>query len=418
MSAAAQLWGSTFRSLQVRNFRLFFTGQFISQVGTWMTMIAQTLLVLELGGSGVALGVLAAAQFGPILLIGPWTGTLADRFDKRSLLFVTQVGSMIQSLTLGFVVLTGHATIANLTALAAVQGFLTAFDNPARRSFVVEMVPDTHVANAVSLNSTIMTGARVVGPALAGAAVTTIGYAWCFLLDGISFIAVIGCLALMRPAELFSAEKARRAEGQVREGLRYVRTHKELFVPIVMAAIVGTFAFNFSVSIPLLVTGPLSGSEQAFTILFSVMSIGSVVGALATARRQDIPSMHIVAFAAIFGVAMVTLASAPSLATAYPIALFVGIASMLFMTTSTATVQLRAAPSFRGRVLALQSMVFLGSTPIGAPLIGWTADTWGPRAAVLLGGASCLVAAGWGYRALTTPTAKIGDTQLMGSAAK
>lgn len=420
MSTAAQLWGSTFRSLQIRNFKLFFGGQFVSQVGTWMTMIAQTLLVLDLTGSGIALGMLAAAQFGPILVMGPWTGTLADRVDKRTLLFVTQTGAMLQSLALGLIVLTGHATVGNLIALAGVQGILTAFDNPARRSFVVEMVPPTHVANAVSLNSTIMTGARVVGPALAGLVVGTLGYAWCFLLDGISFVAVLACLALMRPGDLFSAEKTKRGRGQVREGLRYVRNHNELFVPMVMAAIIGTLAFNFSVSIPLLVTGPLGGSEQAFTIFFSVMSLGSVIGALATARRTEIPPSHLVGFAAVFGVAMVALASSPVLGVAYPIALLVGAASVGFMTTSTATVQLQAAPGYRGRVLALQGMVFLGSTPIGGPLIGWIADTWGPRSAVLVGGISCLAAAVWGHRAFKPQAPSIGvvQPQPLGTGAK
>jgi MFS family permease len=400
---AVTVWNDTFRSLRIRNFRLFFIGQLISQSGTWMTMIAQTLLVLDLTGSGVLLGVLAACQFGPVLLLGAWTGTLADRMDKRRLLLITQSAAMAQSLTLGVVVLTGNASVPLILALASIQGILTAFDNPARRAFVVEMVPTTHVANAVSLNSTIMTGSRVVGPAAAGILIGAFGYAWCFLIDGLSYLAVLAGLLLMRVGELFPSQPTPWARGQVREGLRYVRVNRDLFVPIVMMAIIGTLAFNFSVSTPLLVTGPLGGSRQSFTLLFAIMSVGSVTAALATARRQTVPSSHMVAAAAVFGVGMCGLAAAPNLGLAYVIAFVVGVGSVGFMTSSTAIVQLLADPAYRGRVLALQAMVFMGSTPFGGPLIGWVGDTWGARAAVLVGGAACLVAATFGHLAFKRP---------------
>jgi MFS family permease len=400
---AAAVWNDTFRSLRIRNFRLFFVGQLISQSGTWMTMIAQTLLILDLTGSGVLLGVLAACQFGPVLLLGAWTGTLADRVDKHRLLLITQTAAMAQSLTMGIVVLTGNASVPLILTLASLQGVLTAFDNPSRRAFVVEMVPTTHVANAVSLNSTIMTGSRVLGPATAGLLIGAFGYAWCFLIDGISYLAVLAGLWRMRRSELFQAERTPRAPRQVREGLRYVRTNRDLFVPIVMMAIIGTLAFNFSVSTPLLVTGPLGGSRQAFTLLFAVMSIGSVTAALATARRQTVPSSHMVAAAAIFGVGMCALAAAPNLGSAYAIAFVVGLGSVGFMTSSTAIVQLLADPAYRGRVLALQAMVFMGSTPFGGPLIGWVGDTFGARAAVLVGGVACLAAATWGHLAFKRP---------------
>lgn len=391
---------ATFRSLHIRNFRLFFIGQLISQSGTWMTMIAQTLLVLEMTGSGVALGALAAAQFGPILIMGAWTGTVSDRVDKQHLFFVTEAGAMLQSIAMGLIVLSDNATVGVILGLAAIQGVLTAFDSPARRSFVLEMVPVTHVANAVSLNTTLMTGARVIGPAAAGAIVSEFGFAWCFLIDALSYVAVLCCLGLMKRGELFSPERARRTRGQIREGLRYVRSHHELYIPIVMVGIIGVFAFNFSVSIPLLITGPLRGSDQAFTSLFSVMSVGSVVGALGTARRQDVPASHLIAFASIFGATLFALALAPSLLVAYPIALTVGAGSVGFMTSVAATVQLRVPPNVRGRVLALQSMVVMGSTPIGGPIIGWISDAIGARAAVFMGGLACVVAAGWGRRAM------------------
>lgn len=388
-----------FRSLQIRNFRLFFIGQFISQTGTWMTMVAQTLLVLDLTGSGILLGVLAACQFGPVLIFGPWAGTIADRYDKRRLMIITQAGAMVQSIALGLVVLSGNATVEVILPLAVVQGILTAFDNPARRAFVVEMVPQSHVSNAVSLNSTVMTGSRVVGPALAGFLVLTVGYAWCFLLDGLSYIAVLAGLLAMRVSELRPSEPNPRGRGQIREGLRYVVANRDLFIPMVMMAIIGTIAFNFSVTTPLLVTGPLESGEQAYTLLFSIMSFASVVGALATARRETVPKSHLVGSAVMFGVGMFIMALAPVLWVAFAGAMAVGFGSIGFMTSATATVQLLAAPAFRGRVLALQAMVFLGSTPIGGPLVGWVVDTFGPRAGVAIGGVACFVAAAWGHLA-------------------
>ena len=393
----ATFWSDTFRSLRIRNFRLFFIGQFISQTGTWMTMIAQTLLMLEITGSGVMLGILAACQFGPMLILGAWTGAIADRVDKRRLLFITQGGAMIQSLVFGLMVLTGNASVGWVLALATVQGVLTAFDNPVRRSFVTEMVPAEHVANAIGLNTAIMTGSRVLGPALAGVLIGAVGYAWCFFIDGFSYIAVLAGLALMSKTELFPSFRAEKARGQVRAGLRYVRSHQNLFVPMVMTAIIGTLAFNFGVSTPLLITSALGGSEQAFSLFFSSMSLGALVGALATARRKSIPRSHLIASAALFGAGMCALAVTPTLWLTYPVAFVVGLGSIGFMTSCNAILQLGAAPEFRGRVLALQAMVFLGSTPVGGPLVGWAGDTLGNRAPVLIGGLACFAAAIWGH---------------------
>lgn len=397
MTTLATGIGETFRSLHIRNFRLFFVGQFLSQTGTWMTMVAQTLLMLDLTASGVLLGVLAACQFGPILLLGAWTGTLADRYDKRRVLMITQAGAMVQSLALGIVVLSGRASVGVILAMATVQGILTAFDNPSRRAFVVEMVPASHVSNAVSLNSTVMTGSRVLGPALAGLLIVWVGYAWVFLIDALSYVAVLAALWAMRRSELFPSPPAPRSRGQIRQGLRYVLSQRDLFVPLVMMAIIGTLAFNFSVTTPLLVTGPLGGGRQAYTWVFSVMSLAAVIGALATARRITVPNFHVVASAVLFGIGMAMMALAPRLWMVYPAALIVGLGSIGFMTSSTAIVQLLADPAYRGRVLSLQAMVFLGSTPIGGPVVGWVADTFGARSAVMLGAFACFVAAAWGH---------------------
>lgn len=393
----------TFRSLRVRNFRLFFGGQLVSQTGTWLSMLAQTLLVLRLTRSGVAVGLLTASHFLPILLLGAWAGTVADRSDKRRLLLWLQAGSMLQSFALAAMVFAGATSLGAIYVLALVQGVLTALDNPARRAFVVEMVDQGDMANAVSLNSAVMTGSRIVGPAAAGALVVTVGFGWAFLIDAVSYSAVLVGLWRMRPAELYPAARTRRGPGQVREGLRYIRGNPDLLVPVVMMAIVGTLAFNFQVTIPLLVTGPLGAGVGTFTVLFSVISVGSLLGALATARRTEVTVRHIVVASAGFGASMLALAASPVLGVAFPVGVLLGVTSIAFMTSSTAVLQALAAPEYRGRVLAIQSMVFLGSTPIGGPLVGWISDTAGPRAGVAVGGLACLAAAAYGARALRRP---------------
>jgi MFS family permease len=273
-----------------------------------------------------------------------------------------------------------------------------AFDNPARRSFVSELVPERNLTNAVSLNSALMTGARVVGPAMAGLLVNTVGFGWCFAADALSYIAVLIALGRIRPAELRLPPVTPRKKGQVREGFRYARNVPELFVPLMMTAIIGTLAYNFPVVFPVFATRSLGGTETTFTLLYSVVAIGSLIGALATARRKSV-TVRVVAIAAIaFGVMMTLLALAPDKAVAFPIGLIMGIASMSFMTSSTAIVQLESAPDMRGRVLALQAMVFLGSTPIGGPIVGWVVQQFGARYGLALGALSALAAGAWGLR--------------------
>lgn len=400
---------STFRSLRHRNFRLFFTGQLVSQTGTWLTMIAQTLLVLSMTDSGLTLGLLMAAQFGPVLLLGAWAGAVADRADKRRLLMRVQSLAMVQSFLLGAAVLAGLASLPVIFVLAAFQGVLTAFDNPTRRSFVVEMVPPEDLPNAVSLNSAVMTGSRVVGPAAAGALVVWVGYGWPFIIDAISYIAVLAGLRMMRTDELFRSPPTPKAKGQVREGLRYIRSERSLLIPLVMMAVIGTFAFNFSVTIPLFVKQTLGGSNSTFTLLFSVLSVGSVIGALHTARRTEVTARQLVAAAAAFGVSMALLALAPNLPLAFAAGFLLGLASISFMTACTAIVQVLAGPEYRGRVLAIQSMVFLGSTPIGGPIVGWASDVAGPRAGIAIGAVACVVAAAIGARALRVPSDREDD---------
>lgn len=388
--------GETFASLRVRNFRLFFAGQIVSQTGTWLGMVAQTLLVLHLTDSGVALGLLTAAQFGPVLLLGAWAGVIADRSDKRRLLITVQTLAMLQSFAMGLLAFSGSPPVLAIYAVALVGGVLTAFDNPTRRSFVVEMVPRSHINNAVSLNSALMTGSRVVGPAVAGLLVMTVGYGWTFVLDGLSYVAVLVGLVMMRIEELHPAPVVERAKGQVRDGLRYARSVPQLWMPLVMMAVVGTLAFNFQVVVPLFVTEDLGGGDQTFTLLFSVLSLGSLVGALVVARRTTTTVQRVGATAILFGVTMAMMAVAPGQAVAFLVAPLVGMASIAFMTSSTALVQMEASPEMRGRVLALQAMVFLGSTPIGGPLVGWIAEDMGARYALVVAALACFAAGGWG----------------------
>ncbi|MEY2476649.1 MAG: hypothetical protein QOG87_1964 [Actinomycetota bacterium] len=386
----------TFRSLQFRNFRLFFTGQLISQVGNWLTLVAQTLLVLQLTDSGIALGVLAAAQFGPVLLIGPWAGLIADRSDKRKLLLIVQTVAMAQSFVLAALAFSGQPPVWAIYLVALIGGVTIAFDNPARRSFVVEMVPQDDVPNAVSLNSALMTSSRVVGPALAGLLITTAGFGWAFLVDGISYLAVLTGLWMLRTEELRRPPVTLRARGQVREGLRYARSVPELWVPLAMMALVGTLSYNFQTVFPLFTTRDLHGTGATFTALFSIVSVGALVGALAVARRTRISIRAVAVSSLAYGAALALMAVAPNQAVAFTIAPLLGLASIAFLTASTAIVQLESAPEMRGRVLALQAMLFLGSTPVGGPIVGFVSEHLGARYGIGIGAVAALVAGAFG----------------------
>ncbi|HEU5001664.1 MAG TPA: MFS transporter [Actinomycetota bacterium] len=388
---------STFSSLRVRNFRLFFAGQLVSQVGNWLTTVALTLLVLHRTHSGLAIGVLVACQFAPLLVLGPWAGLIADRADKRRLLLVTQALEMAQSGVLAALAFLHAAPLLAFYGTALAGGFMLAFDNPARRSFVPELVSEDQVQNAVSLNSALMNGSRIVGPALAGLLVITVGYGWGFAGDAASYLAVLLALWMIRPPELYRSPAAPRGRGQIREGLRYVRATPELFVPLAMLAIIGTLTFNFSVVMPLLVERTLHGSDASFTLMYSVLSVGALLGALGAARRRTVDIRMVVVAAAGFGAAMLVFGSVPGLAAGFVVAAVVGFTSVSFMTLSTAIVQVRAHPAMRGRVIALQSMLLLGTTPFGGPLLGVICDAFGARAGVALGGLAALVAAGLGF---------------------
>jgi MFS family permease len=387
----------TFRSVRIRNFRLFFAGQVVSQVGNWLTRVGLTLLVLHLTNNGFAVGLVAACEFLPMLLLGAWAGVIVDRSDKRRLLLIVQSLAMLQSFALASLAFMHAPPLWALYAVAIAGGVTTAFDFPARRAFVVQMVPVQDVANAVSLNTALMNLARVFGPALAGLLVATVGYGWCFTIDAISYVAVLVGLWFIDASAMRAVPVATKAKGQIRAGFRYARSKSELWIPLVVLAIVGVLAYNFQTVLPLLVTRTYHGSAGTFTVLYSMLSVGSLVGALAAARRRSITITTVVLTCAMFGTAMLLFAGAPTLAWAFPGVFVVGSASTYFMTAGSAIVQLGSAPEMQGRMGSLQSIVMVGSTPIGSPAIGWLCERYGARSGLVVGGLAGLFAAGWGW---------------------
>jgi MFS family permease len=400
---------ATLRSLSIRNFRLLAFGMLVSQIGSWMTRVAQTLLVYSLTESGTAVGMLAAFQYLPFLVLSPWAGAVTDRADKRRLLFVLQGLACIQSLTLGAAVAAGAATTSVIFALAAVQGVVTSFDNPARRSLMAEMVPTNDLPNAISLNTAAFTFARAIGPALAGVVAAVAGYEWCFYLDALSYLAAIIGLAMIRVPELVVSPRLERRRGQIMDGLRYILGRPALRTPLTMVLVVGMLAWTFTVSLPLLVKQSFGASDAHYSALMTVMSLGSVAGALAVAKRSDVQPRHLVSSACGFGIGMALLALSPTLVWAYPSSIVVGFTSVSFSTAAGSAIQLASAPEFRGRVMAVYMMVFAGTTPIGSPLVGVIAEVAGARFGVLIGALSCFAAALYGWRSYRSGEWTVGE---------
>ena len=383
----------TFHALETRNFRLFFIGQTISNTGNFLTNVALILFVLSLTHSGLAVGALAACQFGPLLLLSPWAGAVADRGEKRKLLLVTQSLEMVQSIGLAILAFQTAPPLVALYALAVFGGVLLAFDNPLRRSFVPEMVPTEDLSNAVVLYGTIVSLSQVFGPALAGLIATTLGYGWCFALDAVSYVAVLGGLLMMRPSELYRAPPAPRSGHPVREGLRYVLSVRDLWLSFAMFAAIGIFSFNFRVALPLLVTRSLHGTEVGFTMLYAVSSSGGVVGALLVAHRKFVKLRHIIGASLALGLAMLALAATPNVYAAAPAVFLVGGAGIVYMTATTSLAQVDTRRDMVGRVLALQTALIGGSAFVGGPIVGRLADLAGGRAPIIVGGLVCLLAA-------------------------
>ena len=383
----------SFNSLEVPNYRRYFTGQLISLSGTWMQTVAAIWVVLSLTGSGIAVGLATALQFLPMLLIGAWGGLLADRIPKRRLLIATQALMAIPALGLFAVTATGIVTPWMVYLAVFAMGAVNAIDNPTRQSFVIEMVGADRVVNAVSLNSVIVQAARIVGPAVAGILIATVGVVPCFALNALTFVAMIFALWRMDPERLYAPPVAEREPGAIRAGLRYVLRTPELAVPLALMALVGTLGFNFQVVLPLLAKFSFDSGAMTYATLVSAMAVGSIIGALVNGHRGRTGPRLIAGGALAFGVAALWAAAMPTLAFEVPALMLLGAASVTFAATINSTLQLAVAPEMRGRVMALYSVVFLGSTPIGAPLAGWLAQSYDPRVALLLAGISGLSAA-------------------------
>jgi MFS family permease len=386
----------TLSSLRSRNFRLFFVGQTVSNTGNWLTMVALTLLVLHRTDSGVAVGLLSACQFGPILLLSAWAGVIVDRTDKRKLLVVTQVLEMGQSFALAALAFSHHAPLGAFYVTAAAGGCMLAFDNPVRRTFVNEMVPTDDVSNAVTLYSAMVNISRILGPAIAGVLIVTVGYGWCFTIDAVSYVTVLVALGMMRPAELRRGAVTARGSGQVRAGLKYIASVPELWITFAMVLIVGTISYNFTVVFPLFVEKGLHGGDGAYTLVYSAFSAGALVGALVVARRTSVSIRTVALGAAWLGASMLVLSAVPNVAVAVGVAAVVGAGSVAFMTAATAIAQLRSDQDMLGRVLAIQTVLIIGTTPIGGPILGAIADAIGARSPVLIGGVGAVAAAAFG----------------------
>jgi MFS family permease len=364
-----------------------------------------TLLVLHLTDSGLAVGGLAACQFGPILLLSAWGGAIADRSNKRRLMMVTQSVEMVQSFVLAALAFMPHPPLSAVYAVALAGGTALAFDNPVRRSLVTNLVPVEDVTNAVTLYSALVNSSRIFGPALAGLLVVTVGYGWCFFIDGVTYVAVLAALVMMRPAEMREVPVTPRGKGQVREGIRYVARMPELRVTFVMLAVVGLISNNFSVTFPLFIEHGLHGTDGTYTLVYAMFSVGSLIGALVLADRGIITVRHIVVGSAAFGVAMLGFSAVPSAGVAVPVVTLVGVTSITYMTMTTALVQIVADPRMHGRVLALQTVLMVGTTPLSGPPLGAMADAFGARTPVILGGVAALGAAGWGWWRQRRPVA-------------
>jgi MFS family permease len=390
----------SFDSLAVPNYRRYFAGQIVSLSGNWMQMVAEVWLILSLTGSGVAVGLTTALQFLPILLFGAWGGVLADRFPKRRLLMVTQALMALPALVLLAIVAAGAVAPWMVFVLVFARGTINAVDNPTRQSFAIEMVGPERVVNAVSLNSVLVQSARLVGPTLAGLLIVTAGVEPCFALNALTFAAMILALWRMEPAELNTPPRAVREPGAVRAGLRYVRQTPELAVPLGLMALVGTLGLNFQVILPLLARFSFDGGAGAYAVLVSAMGAGSVVGALVTGAHGRTDARLITGAALAFGVLALLAASMPSLALEIPVLALLGASAVTFAATINSSLQLSVEPQMRGRVMALYSVVFIGSTPIGGPLVGWLSEAYSPRVALLLAASAGLSAAWAGHVAL------------------
>jgi MFS family permease len=384
-----------FRSLSGVNYRLWFAGALVSNIGTWMQRTAQDWIVLTVltRNDAVAVGITMALQLGPQLLLVPWSGLIADRFDRRKLLMLTQALMAGLGAGLGVLVLLGVAELWHVYAFALALGVVSAIDAPARQAFVSELVSERDLPNAVALNSASFNAARLVGPAAAGVLTVAVGAGWVFLINAITFAATLVSLALLRRGELRASARAPRAKGQLLEGFRYVAGRPDIVAIMAAIFLVGTFGLNFAIFTATMARVEFGHGAGEFGLLSSVLAIGSVTGALLSARRER-PQMRVVFIsAAAFGISCAISAVMPNFTTFAISLVLVGFSSITLMTTANSVVQTTTEPLMRGRVMALYMAIFVGGTPLGAPVVGWVANQFGPRWALGVGAASGLAAA-------------------------
>jgi MFS family permease len=402
----------TFAALAVPNYRRYIAGQAISLTGTWMQMAAQSWLVLSLTGSATKLGLIIALQTLPVLLLGPYGGVVADRVNKRRLMVSLQTVMGVQALLLGVLTVTGAVRVWQIGALAVLLGLNNAFENPARQSFMLEMVGAEHLRNAVSLNSVLVNVARTVGPAVGGILIATVGTGVCFLFNAVSFVPVVASLLTLDRTALNPSPPAIRAPGQLREGLRYVARSPDLVAPLLMMAAVGCLAYEFQVSLPVMARAGLHVGAAGYGFMTAAMGVGAVAGGLLVAARGRTGLPTLVAAAAGFGVVLLAATFAPNLPLELLALALTGWASISFMATGNSTLQLAAEPTMRGRVMSLWFVAFQGSTPIGGPIVGWVIAQAGARAGLGLGALTCLLVALAGLLAMRRLTP---DTPLRGA---
>ncbi len=382
----------TFSSLKVPNYRKYTLSQSLSLIGTWMQGTGQSWLVLVMTHSATDLGIVVALQTLPTLLLGPYAGLIADRSDKRKLLFWLQIAMGLQALILAIWTFTRTINYGELLIMATILGINNCFENPARQAFVLEMVGRDEVRNAISLNSTFINVARAIGPAIAGVIIASAGEGWCFAINALSFIPVGFALHRMDITALRPSEAVERSKGQLLDGFRYVRKTPELLVPLIMMGLIGTFTYEFQVTLPVLAKDTFHHGSTTFGIMTALMGIGAVVGGLIVAAKGKSGTRALMISVFFFGVTMTLSALAGDLALEFISLLFVGFASVVFLAMGNSTLQLVSSPEMRGRVMAFWAIAFIGTTPIGGPLIGWFAGRYGGKVAVEIGAAACYLA--------------------------
>ncbi len=392
-----EFFHQTFSSLKIRNYRVYYIGQIISVSGTFLQSLAQDWLVLKLTGSGTLLGAVLAFQFFPVLIFSSYGGVIADRFPKRKILYITQSIGGLLALFLGILILTNIVQLWMVFVFALGLGLVSSIDNPVRQSFVSEMVGRDQIKNAVSLWAVLISVCRVIGPAIAGVLIASVGLGLCFIINAISYIAVLIALFMINSDELHHTPLQPKAKGQISEGLRYVKNTPILLVSLVMMAIIGTISFEWQASLPLFASFVLHGDAGTYSALSVALGIGMLIGGLFNASSGSTSLRPIVYSALFLGISMIISSISTNIIFVLLIFVFIGLFLIIFANLSNSILQMNSEPHMRGRVMSLWSMAFFGSTAIGGPFIGWIGEMFGAQWSLAVGGIAALIAALYGF---------------------